>query len=346
VSEGKGLSGGVHGGPETEGKPVGRPVLGRVNLTDIDRSDELFYMSFEPDPGRLRSSIAQIGVLEPIRLRKKRQKYQILSGFRRFDVVSGLEKADIQAVIWGENEIEDLFAFQMGLHENVLTRGLNLVEKGLVLEKLLDHFFVSRDEVICTYLPLLNLESNEKVLRSVLLVNTFPTVMKRYALSHGLSLANVRRLARFNREEQELIYRLLASLRVGENVMREMLTFLREISHRNGVGIRGVVSDRRIGGILSGSRLSGPQKVQAVREVFRRRRYPRLSELEKRFSVWERSVKLSPHVAVVPPRFFEGDRFKIEIEFESIQGYKDILAQLQSLSKGQIQELLTIKGYG
>lgn len=259
------------------------PMFDQVNPTEIDRSDELFSMNFEPDLGRLRESVRQIGILEPIWIREKGQRFQIVSGFRRFDVAVALGAREIRALIWEEDEIDDRVAFQMSLHKNVLTRGLNLVEKALVLEKLLNSFSVSRDEVIQAYLPLLSLEPNENVLRGLLLINTFSLDMKRYILSHGMSLANILRLTTFSRKAQESVCRFLSPLKVGENVLREMLTFFREICDRDGIEVHDLLSSRRIATVLSDSRLSGPQKIQATRRFLREKRYPRLSELEQRF---------------------------------------------------------------
>jgi hypothetical protein len=322
------------------------PVLDQVNLTEIDRSDELFSMNFESDLGRLRASVKQIGVLEPIWLREKGEQFQIVSGFRRFDVAHSLGKRKIRALIWKEGDIDDRLAFEMSLHENVLTRGLNLVEKALVLEKLINRFSVSRHEAVQTGLPLLNMEPNESVLASLLPINRFSLDIKRYVLSHGVSLANVRRLTRFSREEQESICCFLSRLRVGENVLKEILTFLREISYRDGTKINDLLSSRRIQTVLSDCRLSEPQKVQGIRGVLREKRYPRLSELKQRFRSWREGIKLPPRVVITPPPFFEGDRFKIEIDFESGEEYKAILEELQHLSRQHIGDLLRIKGYG
>ena len=322
------------------------PVFDRVNLTRIDRSDELFSMSFEPDLRRLRASVKQIGILEPIWIRQKAQKFQIVNGFRRFDVAVTLGTAEMRALIWEEDEVDDRVAFQMSLHENVLTRGLNLVEKAVVLDKLLGRFSVSRDEVIQTYLPLLSLEPNENVLSGLLVINAFSLDMKRYTLSHGVSLANILRLTNFSREEQESVCRFLSPLRVGESVLREILTFFREICDREGIRIHDLVSSRRIATILSDGRLSGPQKIQAIRRFLREKRYPRLSDLEQRFRSWRKGMGLPPQVVIKPPPFFEGNRFRVEIDFESVEEYKARLGELQNLSKEHIGDLLTMKGYG
>ena len=57
-------------------------------------------------------------------------------------------------------------------------------------------------------------------------------------------------------------------------------------------------------------------------------------------------MNLPPQVVIKPPPFFEGDRFKIEIDFDSVREYEARLGELQDLSKEHIGNLLTLKGYG
>jgi len=341
-----GLQSSGHGGIEQPHEKVPDPRLDLLNPAEIDRADELFMMSFEPHLGPLRESVKQVGILEPIWLRERGRKFQIINGFRRYDVARELRTGKITALIWREDEIDDRHAFQMSLHGNMPGRGLNLVEKGLVLEKLLHRFSVSRIEVIHTYLPLLNLEPSETVLNSFLTVNRLSKDLKRYIVSHRLSLNNVLLLARFSSEDQESICGFLSPLKVGENVHREILTFLGEISQRDGIGISDLLSRRELQNVLIDTRRSGPQKIQGIRNFLREKRYPKLSELEERFRSHKKKMRLSPQVAIRPPPFFEGDQLKVEFSFRSLQQYEALLGELQNLSKQNIEDLLTIKGYG
>jgi hypothetical protein len=321
------------------------PLLQWVKLAEIERSDELFAMNFEPDLAWLRESAKQIGILEPIWVRRKRGKLQIINGFRRFDVAQTLKMRMLRALIWGEDQIGDRIAFEMGFHGNILARGLNVVEKAMTLEKLLSRFGVSRDEVIRTWLPLLNLDPNEKVLSSFLLVNTFSLDVKRYLLIHGLSLNNIMLLSEFSPDERRMLCRSLSRLRIGENVLREILTHLKEIARRDGIGITDLVSNPRIQSALSGNRLSGPQRIEAIRKFLKEKRYPRLSELEGKFRLCKKRMGLPPQIEIAPPPFFEGDRFKVQFHFGSQREYEAILGTLKKLSKEGVGNLLAIKGY-
>jgi len=323
-----------------------RPFLDTVSLQDIDRDDELFSTNFEPDLDRLKTSVEQIGMVAPIWLRTKGRGFQIINGFRRFDVARLLGETHLQALVWEEAILDDRSAFEMGLHENGLTRPLNIPEKALALDKLLGTFSVPRDEAIRAYLPLMGLEPHESVLNTVLVINTFSPDVKRYAVSRRVSLANMGLLAMFSPREREALCEFLSPLRVGENVLKEMLTFTREICRRDRIEIDGLISDRRITNAVSDSRLSGPQKIQTLRSLLRAKRYPRLSGLEERFMQWRKGITVSPRVTISPPPFFEGDRFKVAFSFRNREDYQAIVEDLRSLSQGPISELLTIKGYG
>jgi hypothetical protein len=343
---GKGLNGNRSPGKRDLNSEMRAPELRRLDLHSIDRSNELFSTNFEPNLERLRASIGQVGILAPIWVKETKQRLHIINGFRRFDIARSLGQTEIPSLLWGERQLLDRSAFQMSLHENTLTRGLNPVEKAIALQKLLNTFSIDRDETLSSYLPLLDLNPNEKILDTLLTVNGFSVATKRYLLDHEVGLANVSQLATFSKEDRESICRFLSPLKVGGNVLREMLTFIREISQRDGLKIEDLLSTREIEAVTTNPHLSGPQLIQGIRTVLREKRYPRLSELEKGFEDWKGEVRLSPAVAFSPPPFFEGDRFKVEGRFETVEQYRSLVEELQKLSEKGIDALLRVKGYG
>ena len=80
-------------------------LIQNTPLDQIDLSDETFSINFMPDLERLRSSIQEMGVIQPVLLREKPKGYQIISGFRRIGVVQGLGHTGIVSrVIQEETE--------------------------------------------------------------------------------------------------------------------------------------------------------------------------------------------------------------------------------------------------
>ncbi len=71
---------------------VDMKAIQKIPLQQIDLSDETFSVNFIPDLQKLRSSIEQIGLIQPVLLRKKRDQYQIVCGFRRISIFQELGK--------------------------------------------------------------------------------------------------------------------------------------------------------------------------------------------------------------------------------------------------------------
>jgi ParB/RepB/Spo0J family partition protein len=156
-------------------------LVENIPLDQIDLSDGTFSINFMPDLERLRSSIQEMGVIQPVLLREKPKGYQIISGFRRIGVVQGLGHAGIASRLIPE-ETEDLKLFFISLHDNLTSRGFNTVEKAIALEKLVDHFKVNPVVVTREMLPLFVLERNEKILNTFLSLARMEEEVKRYVL--------------------------------------------------------------------------------------------------------------------------------------------------------------------
>ncbi len=205
----------------------------KIPLEQIDLSDETFSVNFMPDLQRLRSSIEELGLIQPILLREKGDRYQILCGFRRISVFRELENPEIEARVFKEKEMEDLGLFSISLHENLTTRGYNTVEKAIALDKLVHLFQMDRALVIKDLLPLFSLEPNEKILKTYLSLARMENEVKSYVLKEEVSRSNIRILSNFSSQDRMALLPLFSSLKLGENRLREMLTLIEEISRRD-----------------------------------------------------------------------------------------------------------------
>ena len=112
----------------------------KILLQQIDLSDDTFSVNYLPDLQSLRSSIEEIGLIQPVLLRKKLGGYQIVCGFRRISVMKELGKSEIDSRVFEEKEMDESQLFSLSLHENSTTRGFNSIEKAVALEKLIHRF--------------------------------------------------------------------------------------------------------------------------------------------------------------------------------------------------------------
>ncbi len=303
----------------------------KIPLQKIDLSDETFSVNFKPDLQKLRSSIEELGLIQPILLREKGDRYQILCGFRRISVFRELENPEIEARVFKEKEMEDLGLFSISLHENLTTRGYNTVEKAIALDKLVHLFLMDRALVIKDFLPLFSLEPNEKILKTYLSLVRMEDEVKSYVWKEEVSRSNIRILSNFDSEDRKDLILLFFSLKLGENRLREMLTLIEEISRRDQTSIRDIVHRPEIQTILSQRELTPSQKTERVKKVLIDLRYPRMRQMEEGFEKRRRDLNLPSGISLHHPPFFEGRGLRIEFQFETLEQYRSIISSLSVL---------------
>lgn len=312
-----------------------------VPLRQIDLSDETFSVNFKPDFKTLRSSIKEFGLIQPILLRKEADRYQIINGFRRIAVLNELRIPDAPSRIFDKDEMDELQFFTIALHENMTTRGLNCVEKSIAIHKLIYIFKIEPPTVIQTYLPLLHLESNEKILNTYLTLAQMEEEVKDYVLREEVSRSNIRRLSNLLPEERMVLIPFLSSLKLGENRLKEILTLIDEISHRDGLKVGEIVSQPELQTILSQKGTTPSQKTERVKKALINLRYPRFSQLEKAFEKRRRELNLPSHISLHHQPYFEGKGLRIEFHFQTIKEYQEIISFLSRLTnKNGFQEMI------
>ncbi len=318
-------------------------TIQKIPLGQIDLSDETFAVSFEPDLRRLRSSIEELGLIQPVLLRKKDDRYQIVSGFRRISVFRQMGGPEIEARIFQEEEINDRRLFFISLHENLTTRGYNTVEIAIALDKLVHHFEMDSIAVIKTFLPLFSLEPHEKILETYLSLARMEDEVKRYVLREKVSRSNIRILTHFSPEDRRHLLSIFSALKLGENRLREMLSLVEEISRRDQTKIREMIDRPEIQAILSQKELTPSQKTERVKKILNDLRYPRMCQMEKGFDEKRRELNLPSGLSLHHPPFFEGKGLRIELLFETMEEYRAILSSLSVLpEKKEFQEMLEV----
>jgi len=316
-------------------------TIQKIALQQIDVGDETFSVNFEADLGRLRSSIQELGLIQPVLLRKKQDEYQIICGFRRISVSLELGIPEIEARVFEDKGTDDLRLFSISLHENLTTRGFNTVEKAIALEKLIHRFQIDPILVVKTFLPLLSLEPNEKILNTYLSLAQMEDELKRYILKEEVSRFNIRIFSAFTREDRMAILSLISPLKLSENRLREILTLLEEISRRNQCRARDIVRQPEIQAILCQGELTPSQKTERVKKVLMTLRYPKMHQLEEAFEKKKKNLNLPSNISLHHQPFFEGKGLKVEFQFETMEEYRTILSHLSNFAdKEEFQEIL------
>ena len=322
-------------------------AIEKIPLQQIDLTDETFSVNFMPALQRLQASIEAVGLIHPVLLRKRQDRYQIVCGFRRITILKELRHPHIEAKVFEESENDDVSLFTLSLHENLTSRGFNPVEKAIALEKLVYLFQIDPRAVVRTFLPLFSLEMNEKILNTYLSLARMEEEVKRYVLKEEVSRSNIRRLSALPPGDRMAILSLFSSLKLGENSMREMVTLLEETSRRDRCGISEIVAHADVRAVLSYPRLTPSQRTERIKKVLLDLRYPRMGQMEKKFEEKKRALNLPFGVLIHHPPFFEGKGLRVGFQFETTEEYRSILSSLSSLAdKRELEEMLQGKEGG
>ncbi len=119
----------------------------------------------------LAESIKAQGVIQPIVLRQiKPQQYEIIAGERRWRAAQLASLVQIPAIV---KEITDRAALAIGLIENIQREDLNVLEEAIALQRLIEEFDLTHEEVaqsvsksramVSNLLRLLQLEDSVKL---------------------------------------------------------------------------------------------------------------------------------------------------------------------------------------
>jgi len=165
--------------------------------------------------------------------------------------------------------------------------------------------------------------------------------VKRYVLEEEVSRTNIRRISALSSKDRMALLSLISPLKLGENRLREILTFLEEISKRDQLSIKEIVKRPEIQAILSRRELTPSQRAERMKKALMGLRYPRLRNREEKFEKKKKELNLASNISFSHQPFFEGKGLKMELQFETMEEYRSMLSSLSKLTdKKEFQEMI------
>lgn len=306
-----------------------------IQCAEIDFENTEFLMSYPAETEAIQASVGTVGVVQPIVVDgcPCSGGYRIVSGFRRAYACRRLGIASVNAYMYQVPQENPATGFWLALQENASHRTFNMVEKALILDKLLTQFQRDRSEVLRQYMPLLGLNSSGKVLDGYLRIAGFSESIKAFLADHDVPLNIIELLAHFAPDDREAIAALAAELRLGVNKIKELILNLDEIALRDGQAPAEILARSAIREALRDDAHPAPQKAEAVRRSVHALRYPQFTEVERRYHDTLQHLQLPKGVQFRTDRFFEDDRMSVGFQFRSADELRRIAAQLSTVSE-------------
>lgn len=171
----------------------------------------------------LARSIENQGLLQPVVIRQKGDKYEIVSGERRFRAFKHLKKNSVPCIV--KKDVTDKEMLELALVENIQREQLNEIEKAVAYQKLILEFSYTHEElskqvgksrtVITNSLRLLNLPEEIQMMvrknelsmghaRALLAIDCAESQLKeaRRVVENGLTVRDVENTASQTKENK------------------------------------------------------------------------------------------------------------------------------------------------
>ena len=303
----------------------------QVALKDIDDSPGPCCMSFGFNLNPLVQSIQQVGVVNPPILKNGSEGLTVIAGYRRIMALKKL-KAETAAcrIIFEDDDVSPLECLLLNLHENLGTRILNDVEKGMVLSRL--EAWMPRQEIVKIYLPLLGLRSHESNLSFFLEIERFFDVkIKTFVAEGRLSWQAVKMLSEIDAASRSAILNLISKLRFNINQQAQLIDYMIDLAKIEGKSISQITADEELKTIGSDIHMNRPQHAKTILNNLRARRNPSVVSAEKRFKGMLSDLNLPDGIQITAPPFFEGEYYKMVVSFREGEDLKNKIAGLNRL---------------
>ena len=196
----------------------GSSAINNIPLSAISPNPDQPRTSFDDDAlEELAASIRQIGIIQPLSLRKTAaDSYQIIAGERRYRAALMAGLSSVPAYIRNANDVE---LTEMALIENIQREDLNAIEIALTFRKLIEQYSLTQERLserigkkratIANFLRLLKLPAEVQLglrdkrvdmghARALLTISNPALQLKLYneILNQGLSVRRVEELAK------------------------------------------------------------------------------------------------------------------------------------------------------
>lgn len=300
-----------------------------VPLSQIDTSDQTFRITTNSDFTDLVPSIRQMGLLQPPLLVPEGKGFVVVYGFRRIAACQSLCIDNIPARI-DDGHLSGLDHAQLAIADNTFQRPLNIVEQSRALS-LIQRFAPEKADWQATA-RLVGVPSSRAALQRLLPIADMPESLQMAIVSGSIALPVAISITQMKPDDGNALSALLQRINTGLNNQRELSELIVETAIIKEMGVFRLLEHRDITSIFEQDDTPMPQQVQRLRQVLKKMRYPELSKAENAFHQAYKGLKINPAIQLTPPRFFEGQTFRLSLSVRSRQQLKGLLSDLEKIA--------------
>ncbi len=193
--------------------------LPMVDVGMIDRNPFQPRKDFESESLKeLVESIRQHGVLQPLLVRRRSGRYQLIAGERRWLAAKGAQLSSVPCRVL---ELEDQRVCEVAIEENLKRKDLNVLEKAQAFQDYIDRFGSSIEELAR------QLSMNRSTVSNYLRLLDLPDAIKRSLVAGSISNGHARSLLPLKESDQIALCKRISSeslsVRKTEEAVRMIL---------------------------------------------------------------------------------------------------------------------------
>jgi ParB family transcriptional regulator, chromosome partitioning protein len=310
-----------------------------IKISRIGIENQKFRITTKNSIDSLVQSIQQIGLINPLVILPEGDKFIILCGFKRFEAAQALGWAKIRASVLPP-DTPKTYCTQLCISDNSFQRPLNLIEISKALALLKESFV--NPEAVVEEAGKLGLPTGMKYLKKIEPLCRMPEPVQKGILSDSISLSTAWQLSQMPENQAIAFSEIFAALNCSLNKQREIITLVKEISVRENKSISEILKQDYINTIVFDFNIDKNIKTRQLRSNLRRRRYPHITETEKAFFTQIEKLGLSERFKMIPPQDFEGDTYRLTLDFKSLQELQEHQKKLaEIISHPELKKILS-----
>ncbi|MEA1987131.1 MAG: ParB/RepB/Spo0J family partition protein [Candidatus Marinimicrobia bacterium] len=241
-----------------------------VKKINVNNDFDYHYWKYNTD--KLRNSIKQSGIKNPLTLIEKQNEFILIHGFRRLAIAKELNIAEIPVKIYSNEKLSEKIFIESVL-ENIVNVDLNIYEKCKIVQ-ILKHNFPDFNKIYWQTLLEMPLdEKSEKTIDSIL---QFPKEWIEFFIEKNVPLKRIKTFTKI--DEIESLSKMI-QLNIGLNKLEQIFQLLFEISKRDEITVKYILENINYQKIINNSAITKQEIVSIIFDKLYNLRYPKQSKL-------------------------------------------------------------------
>jgi len=281
----------------------------------------------------LKDSVIQTGIIHPpYLLQLSNGDFEIVSGHKRILIAKHhLNLQQIGCFILPE-DYPAVSILGLLLTDQIDAGPLSPVEKARFIQ--IADTYISREEFADKFSKKLALRKQKSALEKLLNILTMDSDIIKDIHSGQIPEKIALELQQLKDNNDRLaLASLFRMLSLGAGKQRKLFPLIRDLAHRKQVSISDFLTRNDIQGILNHKDMNPPQKTQHLGCLLQEKLTPTYIEAEKKFSTYEKELKLLTNFHLSHSKSFETDEVVLTIKFNDQQECRQLMPGIKSVFK-------------